>query len=92
MANQNKKLKIFAMVVSVLFVLALGYIVYGVYSNLKLQQQSLIFNQGVEQTIGYIVQQAGPGSCQPVQLNVGNQTINLVAMECYSQAPAGTSE
>ena len=43
-------------------------------------------NQGIEFTIGSIVQQAAPPRCQIIPLTFENQTINLVAAECL---PAG---
>lgn len=40
-------------------------------------------NQGVEYTILSIMQQAA--QCQAVPLTFGNQTINMVAVECLPQ-------
>jgi len=40
-------------------------------------------NQGIEFAIVSIMQQAA--TCQPVPLTFGNQTINLIAVECLQQ-------
>ncbi len=84
----NKNLVIFSIAVVVLLVLAVGYIGYNIYSQAKIQKEVSVFQQGVqygqEQIIRYIVQQAGPGSCQQVPLNIENQTINIIAVECLT--------
>jgi len=41
-------------------------------------------NQGIELAVVSIMQQAS--SCQPVPLTYGEQTINLIAVECLQQA------
>ena len=89
MANQNKRLKIFALVVSVLFVLALGYIGISMYSSWNQANQLGFMQYGYNQAILSIAQQAGPGSCQQVPLIVGNQTINVIAVECLTTSPTG---
>ena len=48
-------------------------------------------NEGVTYAVASIMQQAT--SCQPVPLTFGNQTINMIAVEClppelFQQAPA----
>ncbi len=42
-------------------------------------------NEGIEFAVLNIMQQAA--TCQPVPLTFGNQTINLIAVECLQQVP-----
>ena len=43
------------------------------------------YNQGIQNAVISIAQQVATCPTQGVPLNVGNTTINLVAMECYQQ-------
>lgn len=67
-------------IVSLLLLLVVAYtfLVKPVLNGLVTKGQ----NEGVQYAVTTIVQQAA--TCQqPVPLTVGNQTINLVALECY---------
>ncbi len=44
------------------------------------------YNQGAQEAILTIAQQVA--TCQQVPLTVGNQTINLIAVECLQQQAA----
>jgi flagellar basal body-associated protein FliL len=72
----------------VLLVLAFAYIGYGFFSSWKQSVQLGTFQQGAqygyEQAIIQIAQQAI--TCQQVPLNIENQTINIIAVECLQQA------
>jgi len=89
MASSNKNLKIFAMVVAVLLICAVGYIGYGFYAQAKVQKEISVFQQGAqygyEQGIIQVAQQAA--TCQQVPLNIGNETVNVIGVDCLS-APA----
>ncbi len=69
---------------SVLLVFVVGYICINNYQEKQQQQQLSIYQQGMqagyEQAIIQLVQQAI--TCQQVPVNVQNQTINLIAVEC----------
>ncbi len=62
---------------------AFGYIGYDKYSEITLEKEALIFNQGAEYAVLQIMQSAS--TCQQVPLTMDNQTINLVAVECLQQ-------
>ena len=78
------KQTIVIVILSVLLVLAAGYIGVNKYQQNKQQKQLSIYQQGMqagyEQAITQLVQQAV--TCQQVPVNVQNQTINLIAVEC----------
>lgn len=80
----EKKTGAIIIVLIILLVLALSYIGYTEYSKRQTQKQLSAFQQGVqagyEQAIVQIVQQAA--TCQQVPLRIGNQTINIIAVEC----------
>lgn len=77
-------------VLIVLLALAIGYIVYTKYSEMQVEKQFTVYQQGAqagyEQAIIQMFQQAG--SCQQVPLTYNNQTINILAVECLQQAAA----
>ena len=80
------KLNVSVVVLSVLLIVAVGYIGYNFYSDAQLQKQMVIYQSGAqvgyEQAVSQIFQQAG--SCQQVPLTMNNQTINIIAIECLS--------
>jgi len=67
----------------VLVVAALGYIGYDQYSKIKQRQLSGYATLGYQQAIVDVARLAA--TCQPVPLNIGNQTINMIAVECLQQ-------
>lgn len=75
----------------VLIVLAFGYILIDKYQEGVLREQLMLFQQGAQygygQAILQVIQQAS--TCQAVPLFAGNVTINVVALECMQQVPAG---
>jgi len=74
--------------VAIVLVIALGYIVVDKYQEGKVQEQVAVYQQGMQmgyqQAITQLVQQAA--TCQAVPVTVQNQTINMVAIECFQQA------
>jgi len=72
----------------ILLVVAISYIAVGKYQENKVQEQVAIYQQGAqvgyEQAITQLVQQAA--TCQQVPVTVQDQTLNLVAVECFQQA------
>lgn len=70
----------------ILVVGAFGYIGYDKYSEISQGKQALVFNQGIQSAVIQIAQSAA--TCQQVPLTIGNQTINLIAVECLQQAAA----
>ena len=79
--KSDKKPVIFIACLIVLLVLAFGYIGFGMYASWNQANQLGSAQYGYNQAILSIVEQAA--TCQQtVQLPLGNQTINLVAVEC----------
>jgi len=79
----NKQI-IAIVVLSALLISAIGYIGVNKYQQNKQQEQLSIYQQGMqagyEQAVIQLVQQAL--TCQQVPINIQNQTINLIAVEC----------
>ncbi len=71
----------------ILLALALGYILISSYVTHKQKKDLGIYQQGAqygyEQAILQVAQQVS--ACQQVPLTVGDQTINIVAVECLQQ-------
>ena len=82
----GKKINLVVLVLSILLVLAIGYIAYDKYNEIQSQKQISVYQQGVqygyEQTITQIYQSAAPPNCQQVPIFYNNQTINIVSVEC----------
>ena len=76
-----------ALVLLILFVLSLAYIFFDKYQEGQQKEQLSIYQQGMqagyEQAIVQLMQQAA--TCQQVPIFVGNQTINIIAVECLKQ-------
>lgn len=79
-----KKINIVVVVLSILLVLALGYIGYNQYSIWKQQRDLSNFQVGAqfgyEQAISQLIQQVQ--TCEQVPIFFNNQTINIIAVEC----------
>jgi len=75
-------------VLVVCLVLTIGYIAIDKYQEKQRQGQLNIFQQGAqygyEQAIIQLIQQAS--TCQQVPITVGNQTINIIAVECLQKS------
>jgi|TARA_Y100000034_G_scaffold125547_1_gene175436 predicted Na+-dependent transporter len=79
--------KVFSVIVTLLLLLAVGYIGFNFYEQDKQQKEADTFQQGAqygfEQAILSVTQQAA--TCQQVPLIVGNQTVNMIAINCLQQ-------
>jgi len=86
-----KKNGVIILVLSLLLILAIGYILMSVYQNVKAQKDQTLFIEGAQQgfttAIGQVFQAAS--TCQQVPLTYENATINLIAVECLQQPQAG---
>lgn len=76
------------LILAVLLIAAVVYISIDKYNAKKQKDQLSIFQQGAQygyaQAVIQLAQQAS--TCQQVPVQVGNQTINLVAVECLQAA------
>jgi len=74
-------------VLAILLLAAAGYIGYGYYASYKTQQQTAYFNLGTQYgytaAVSDLMNQAA--TCQAVPVTIGNQTLNMVAVECLQQ-------
>ena len=81
------KSKATTIILVILLILALGYIGSGLYKDMKQKKELSVFQQGAqygyEQAIMSVIQQAV--TCQAVPLIVGNQTVNMIAVDCLKQ-------
>ena len=82
-----KKNGVIILVLSICLVVAVGFIAYSTYQNIKIQRDQNLFiqgaNQGFETAIGQVFQAVS--TCQQTPLTFNNQTINLIAVECIQQ-------
>ncbi len=72
---------ILILILVIIVVLLLGLI--GYVFLIKPAINGLIiqgYNQGVTSSVTYLMQQAA--TCQPIPVSIGNQTVNLIAVEC----------
>ncbi len=68
-------------IIVLLVVIAYAFVVSPKINGMVIQG----YNKGFEDTIVQIAQTAGYPSCQQVPLKIGNQTVNLIAVECLQQ-------
>ncbi len=83
----QKKLSKVVIILAILLIIAVGYIAVDKYSAAKQKEELGIFQQGAqygyEQAIVQVAQQAA--TCQQVPLRIGNQTINIIAVDCLQK-------
>lgn len=79
-------------ILAILLVLAVCYIFYDKYSEIQIQKQITVYQQGMQlgyqQALGQLLQQAA--TCQQVPVTLDDQTVNLIAVECLQAAGART--
>ena len=80
MVRQKNIQGIVMVVLIVLLILAIGYIGVSKYIAWNQSTQLGVFQEGAQYAVMTIAQQAA--TCQQIPLTVGNQTINIVAIEC----------
>ena len=82
--KKNNALVISVIVMAVLLIGAVGYIVYDNYSESKVKNEQMIFQQGInlgfQQSVVSLYQQAQ--KCEPIPVTVDNQTIVMIAVDC----------
>jgi len=74
-----KKQTIIIIILGILLLGTIGYIIQDKYIDSKVQQGIQI---GYQQAIIDIVQRAV--MCQQVPLRIGNETINIIAVDCIN--------
>ena len=71
-----------------LLLISIGYIGYGVYNSVRQEKEFVIYQQGAqlgyEQAVAQLFQSAL--QCQQVPVTYNNQTINVIAVECFQAA------
>ena len=77
-----------AIILGVLLFGALGYIGFDFYKNSKDARELEIFNYGYQQAVLQIARQVKTCTT-PATLQLENESFNVVALECYQQAPQG---
>jgi len=85
--RDNKTLMRAIWILSVLLLIALSYISYEVYQKVQLEKQNVAasygYQLGYSDAVASLMQQAS--TCQTVPITLGNQTLNLIALECFEK-------
>jgi choline-glycine betaine transporter len=86
--NEKNRLLVMVIVILVLSLFAsISYIVIGKYQQKTIEKEFLIYQQGAkfgyEQAIMQLFKQTL--TCQSVPIRVENQTINIIAIECFGE-------
>jgi len=83
MAKRNLTIIVIVLLL-ILLVVAIVYIIYDKYTIFKQQREFSAFQQGAqagyEQAIIQVAQQAS--TCNQVPLRLGNQTMNIIWVDC----------
>lgn len=66
------------------------YTLFGLYRGIKVGIIQYSFNQGRVGAIAQVIQEAQ--KCQPFPVNVGEQSVTLVSLECLQQAQQAATE
>jgi len=85
--GKNKKdlliISLIAVIILMLGFFAYMFLVRPAINGFIINEQNRGIEYGAQQTVITIAQQAA--TCNPVPLTVGNDTINLIAIECLQQ-------
>lgn len=77
-----------SVILGVFLLLTVGYLAVTQYNQFQRQQQTTAFQEGAQagfqRAVVQVIQQSR--NCEPVPLNAGNTTVNVVAVECLEQA------
>lgn len=76
----NKKFVIIIIILSILLLASLGHIIVNKYNQSEQEKHQQCIQEGYQQAIIQIVQEAV--TCKQIPIYIGNQTINLIAVEC----------
>lgn len=81
MADKRKVLitLLIAVIIVLVVIIIYAFVIRPAYSGYVIDKQ----NEGIQIAIFSIMQRAA--TCQPVPLTFGNQTINIIAVECLQQ-------
>jgi len=80
--KNNKTALVFKILILVIVIL-LGIIVYAFVIRPQITSYAVkVYNQGYENAILQVVQEIV--TCKPVPLRVGDETINIIAVECLN--------
>lgn len=83
MKRDKRKILIWILVIALLIVL--GILAYFFLITPMLNGFVIAgYNQGVTSAVNYLIDKAA--TCQPIPVTMGNQTANLIAIECLTQA------
>ncbi len=87
--NTDKKVYvIYAVVVWILF--SVGYIMVDIWQDFKVSKIQSAYQQGRSDAIQTIMSQAS--KCNAVPLYSGDESINVVSVECLQQGPQAQPE
>ncbi len=90
--EKNRLVLILILVIVVLLgVISYTFLIRPALSGYTINAQNQGIQYGYQQTISAIMQQAAQCPTTGVPLTFGNVTINIVALECYSQQSAQAS-
>ena len=78
-----KKQIMIIIILAILLVGTFGYLGYNKYTEYKQTEQIELVQYGYSQALMQIAQMAS--KCEVIPLNIGNQTINLIAIECLGE-------
>ncbi|MCU0642125.1 MAG: hypothetical protein MUF61_00915 [archaeon] len=76
---------IIALLLGILLVASLTYIIVGKYKQAKVERENELMLKGYQYAILQIVAQAE--KCEPVNINMGNKSIELLPTNCTRYIP-----
>lgn len=76
--------KTLTLILAILLILALAYIIVEKYLYYQDEKQLEAYRAGYELAVTQLMQQLS--TCQPVPIQLGNQTLSAIAVECLQTA------
>ena len=78
-----KRAPVLKIILIVWLVFSTLYVVYNEYNRLRFYVAKASYTQGVQDTVGQLMQEAS--KCQPIPITSNGQQVSLIALSCLNQ-------
>ena len=85
-----KKVPILKVIFIIWVVFASLYVVYSEYQRVQVMVAERAYNAGIQNAVNQLIQQSQ--TCQPIPVNSGEKSVNLISVDCLTQPTEEAAE
>lgn len=85
-----KKTPVAKVILIIWIIFASLYVVYGEYQRVQIMVAQRSYNAGLRDAVNQLIQQSQ--TCQPIPVNSGGASVNLISLDCLNQPTEETAE